>query len=149
MLTPSRFDKYLMGEKSALSDEEIAGYELFKQNKCATCHTGVNIGGQSFEYMGIKANYFDYRGTGLTDGDNGRFAVTQNEQDRHRFKTPTLRNVMLTPPYMHDGSVQTVEDAVRIMHQFQIGKDITDAEMVNMVAFLNTLTGEYNGKLLQ
>jgi cytochrome c peroxidase len=149
LLTPSRFDKYLMGEKSALSDEEIAGYELFKQNKCATCHTGVNIGGQSFEYMGIKANYFDYRGTGLTDGDNGRFAVTQNEQDRHRFKTPTLRNVMLTPPYMHDGSVQTVEDAVRIMHQFQIGKDITDAEMVNMVAFLNTLTGEYNGKLLQ
>ena len=149
LLTPSRFDKYLMGEKSALSSEEIAGYELFKLNKCATCHTGTNIGGQSFEYMGIKANYFDYRGTGLTDGDNGRYAVTQNEQDRHRFKTPTLRNVMLTPPYMHDGSVKTVEDAVRIMHQFQIGKDITDTEMVNMVAFLNALTGEYNGKLLQ
>ncbi|MDO4755725.1 MAG: cytochrome c peroxidase [Parabacteroides sp.] len=149
LLTPCRFDKYLMGEKSALSDDEIAGYALFKQNKCATCHTGVNIGGQSFEYMGIKGNYFDFRGTELTDGDNGRFAVTQNEQDRHRFKTPTLRNVMLTPPYMHDGTVRTIEDAVRIMHQYQIGKDITEAEMQKMVAFLHTLTGEYNGKLLQ
>ena len=90
LLTPSRFDKYLMGDKTALTAEEVAGYELFKENKCATCHTGVNLGGQSFEYMGIKDNYFDYRGTGLTDGDNGRYSVTKNEQDRHRFKTPTL-----------------------------------------------------------
>ena len=149
LLTPSRFDKYLMGDKSAITAEEIAGYELFKENKCATCHTGVNLGGQSFEYMGIKGDYFDYRGTGLTDGDNGRFAVTQKEQDRHRFKTPTLRNVMLTPPYMHDGSIATVEEAIRIMHEFQIGKEITDVETKSIVAFLNTLTGEYNGKLLQ
>ena len=99
--------------------------------------------------MGIKGDYFDYRGTGLTDGDNGRFAVTQKEQDRHRFKTPTLRNVMLTPPYMHDGSIATVEEAIRIMHEFQIGKEITDVETKSIVAFLNTLTGEYNGKLLQ
>ena len=99
--------------------------------------------------MGIKDNYFDYRGTGLTDGDNGRYAVTKNEQDRHRFKTPTLRNVMLTPPYMHDGSIATVEDAIRIMHQFQIGKNISSDETKSIVAFLNTLTGEYNGKLLQ
>lgn len=76
-------------------------------------------------------------------------AVTKNEQDRHRFKTPTLRNVMLTPPYMHDGSIATVEDAIRIMHQFQIGKNISSDETKSIVAFLNTLTGEYNGKLLQ
>lgn len=149
LLTPSRFDKYLMGDKTALTAEEVAGYELFKENKCATCHTGVNLGGQSFEYMGIKDNYFDYRGTGLTDGDNGRYSVTKNEQDRHRFKTPTLRNVMLTPPYMHDGSIATVEDAIRIMHQFQIGKNISDADTKSLVAFLNTLTGEYKGELLQ
>ena len=149
LLTPSRFDKYLMGDKGALTAEELEGYQLFKENKCATCHTGVNIGGQSFEYMGIKMSYFDYRGTGLTDGDKGRFVFTNNEQDLHKFKTPTLRNVMITPPYMHDGSVASVEDAIRIMHQFQIGKNISDMETAKIVSFLNSLTGEYNGQLLQ
>ncbi|WP_099465634.1 cytochrome c peroxidase [Parabacteroides provencensis] len=149
LLTPSRFDKYLMGDKDALTADELEGYQLFKDNKCATCHVGMNIGGQSFEYMGIKKNYFDYRGTGLTDGDNGRFAVTQNESDRHKFKTPTLRNVMITYPYMHDGSIKTVEDAIRVMHQFQIGKNITDPEIKKIIAYLNTLTGEYNGTMLQ
>ena len=109
----------------------------------------MNLGGQSYEYMGIKDNYFDYRGTGLTDGDNGRWAVTKNEADRHKFKTPTLRNVMLTTPYMHDGSITTIEDAIQVMHEFQIGKHISDAETAKIVAFLNTLTGEYNGQLLQ
>lgn len=149
LLTPSRFDHYLMGDKTALTAEEVEGYQLFKDNKCATCHVGVNLGGQSFEYMGIKENYFDYRGTGLTDGDNGRFAVTKNEADRHRFKTPTLRNVMLTAPYMHDGTIKTVEDAIQVMHQFQIGRHISDAETAKIVAFLGTLTGEYNGSVLQ
>ena len=89
LLTPSRFDKYLQGDKNALTAEELEGYQLFKDNKCATCHVGMNLGGQSYEYMGIKDNYFDYRGTGLTDGDNGHWAVTKNEADRHKFKTPT------------------------------------------------------------
>ena len=149
LLTPSRFDKYLRGDKSALSAEEIEGYDLFKSHKCATCHVGMNIGGQSYDYMGIKNSYFDYRGTGLTDGDNGRYSVTKKETDLHKFKTPTLRNVMITYPYMHDGSVKTVEDAVRIMHEFQIGTAISDADMTKIVAFLHSLTGEYNGKTLQ
>ena len=149
LLTPSRFDKYLSGDKNALTAEELEGYQLFKDNKCATCHVGINLGGQSYEYMGIKENYFDYRGTGLTDGDNGRWSVTKNESDRHKFKTPTLRNVMLTTPYMHDGSIQTIEDAIQVMHEFQIGRHISDTETAKIVAFLNTLTGEYNGKLLQ
>lgn len=149
LLTPSRFDKYLMGEKEVLSAEELDGYQLFKDNRCATCHTGVNFGGQSYEYMGIKDNYFDYRGTGLTDGDNGRYSVTKDESDRHKFKTPTLRNVMLTAPYMHDGTITTVDDAIRVMHQFQIGKNIPDDETAKIVAFLHSLTGEYNGAQLQ
>lgn len=149
LLTPSRFDHYLMGDKNALTAEELEGYQLFKDNKCATCHVGMNLGGQSFEYMGIKDNYFDYRGTGLTDGDNGRFAVTKNEADRHRFKTPTLRNVLLTAPYMHDGTIQTIEDAIQVMHEFQIGRHISDAETAKIVAFLGTLNGEYNGAQLQ
>ena len=149
LLTPSRFDKYLRGDKSALTAEEIEGYALFKENKCATCHVGMNIGGQSYDYMGIKNSYFDYRGTGLTDGDNGRYAVTKLESDRHKFKTPTLRNIMITYPYMHDGSVNSVEDAVRIMHEFQIGTTISDKDMTKIVAFLGSLTGEYNDEELK
>lgn len=149
LLTPSRFDAYLQGDAGALSQEEREGYDLFKQNNCATCHVGMNLGGQSYEYMGVKGNYFDFRGTGLTDGDNGRFSVTKSEADRHRFKTPTLRNVAVTYPYMHDGTVASLEDAIRYMHTFQVGKEITDQDMTKLVAFLHSLTGTYQGELLQ
>ena len=149
LLTPSRFDKYLRGDKSALTKEEIEGYQVFKDNKCATCHVGVNIGGQSYEYFGVKGNYFAFRNTGLTDGDNGRYAVTGDESDRHKFKTPTLRNVMITYPYMHDGTINTIEEAVQVMSQYQGGKEIPENEVNKMVTFMKTLTGEYNGKLLE
>jgi len=149
LLTPSRFDKYLRGDKNALTAEEIEGYNVFKKNKCATCHVGENIGGKSYEYFGVSANYFDFRGTGLTDGDNGRYSVTKNESDRHKFKTPTLRNILLTPPYMHDGTVKTVDDAVKIMGEYQGGEKLSNKEVGQIVTFLKTLTGEYNGKLLE
>lgn len=109
----------------------------------------MNIGGQSYEYFGVKGNYFAFRNTGLTDGDNGRFAVTGIESDRHKFKTPTLRNVMLTYPYMHDGTVNTIEEAVQVMAQYQGGKPIPEKDVNRMVTFMKTLTGEYNGQLLQ
>ena len=149
LLTPSRFDKYLRGNKSALTADEIEGYKVFKSYECVICHVGMNIGGQSYEYFGIKANYFDFRGTGLKDEDNGRFAVTGKEYDRHRFKTPSLRNIMLTYPYFHDGTVKTVEEAVKIMGEYQVGEKLSDKETGQIVAFLKTLTGEYNGKLLE
>jgi cytochrome c peroxidase len=149
LLTPSRFDQYLRGDKNALTAEEIEGYEVFKNNKCATCHVGVNIGGQSYEFFGVKADYFKFRATGLTDGDNGRFAVTGNESDRHKFKTPTLRNVMLTYPYMHDGTIHSIEEAVKIMGEYQGGKSLPDKETAQIVVFLKTLTGEYKGQLLE
>ena len=142
LLTPSRFDDYLQGDHNALTADEIAGYETFKQNKCATCHVGMNLGGQSFDYMGIKGDYFNFRGTGLTDGDNGRYAVTKNEYDRHKFKTPTLRNVFLTAPYMHDGSVKTVEESVRLMMEFQTGKQASEQEIKSITTFLKSLTGK-------
>ena len=149
LLTPSRFDQYLRGDKNALTAEEIEGYEVFKNSKCATCHVGMNIGGQSYEFFGVKADYFNFRGTGLTDGDNGRFAVTGNESDRHKFKTPTLRNVMLTYPYMHDGTIHSIEEAVKIMGEYQGGKALPDKETAQIVTFLKTLTGEYKGELLK
>ncbi|HJH63612.1 MAG TPA: cytochrome-c peroxidase [Bacteroides mediterraneensis] len=149
LLTPnSRFDKYLKGDMAALTAEELAGYDLFKKYNCATCHVGENMGGQSYELMGIKQDYFADRGTELTVEDNGRFKETKNERDRHRFKVPGLRNVALTAPYFHDATQATLEDAVIAMGKYEVGVDLSQQEVKQIVAFLQTLTGEYQGKLL-
>lgn len=149
LITPnSRFDKWLRGDDSAITAEELRGYELFKENNCATCHVGVNLGGESYELMGLRKHYFADRGLALTEEDNGRYKQTQQERDRHRFKVPGLRNVELTWPYYHDGTRATLEEAVRDMAIYQSGVELTDEENANIVAFLKTLTGEFNGKPL-
>lgn len=149
LLTPnSRFDKYLKGDNAALTAEELTGYDLFKKYNCATCHVGENMGGQSYELLGIKHDYFADRGTELTIEDNGRFKETKDERDRHRFKVPGLRNVVLTAPYFHDGTQATLEDAVIAMAKYEVGVDLSTQEVAQMVSFLRTLTGEYQGKLL-
>lgn len=149
LITPdSPFDRYLKGDPDAITADELAGYELFKKYECATCHVGVNLGGQSYEYMGLAHNYFMSQGRELTEEDYGRWKQTQRERDRHRFKVPGLRNVALTPPYYHDGSRATLEDAVRDMAKYQLGIELTQDETDKMVSFLNTLTGEYQGKPL-
>lgn len=151
LLTPdSPFDRYLKGDRTAVGEKEIEGYGLFKEYSCATCHTGVNMGGLSYELMGD--NYFTdrelVRKAGLTDGDNGRWAVTGVERDRYRFRTPGLRNVALTYPYYHDGSVGTLEEAVRMMAKYQSRANISDAEVDAIVAYLHSLTGQFEGKEL-
>ncbi|MBQ2113182.1 MAG: heme-binding domain-containing protein [Bacteroidales bacterium] len=149
LITPnSRFDKWLLGDDSALTADELKGYELFKQYDCATCHVGQNLGGQSYELMGLRRHYFADRGLELTVEDNGRFKETQAERDRHRFKVPGLRNVEHTWPYYHDGTRETLEEAVRDMGIYQSGVELTSAEVDQITAFLKTLTGEYQGKLL-
>lgn len=146
LLTPnSRFDKWLRGDDSAISADELAGYELFKTYDCATCHVGPNLGGQSYELMGLRKHYFADRGMELTNEDNGRFKETQLERDRHRFKVPGLRNVEHTWPYYHDGTRHTLEEAVRDMAIYQSGVELTESEVDKVTAFLKTLTGEYNG----
>ena len=149
LVTPdSRFDKYLKGDQTAINDQEKAGYDLFLATGCATCHNGPILGGQSYELMGVKADYFAERGKELTNEDNGRFKETQCERDRHRFKTPGLRNVALTWPYYHDATRATLEEAVRDMGKYQSGVKLSQAQISDMVAFLNTLTGEFEGQLL-
>ncbi len=153
LITPNcAFDKYLKGDKDALTAEQIEGYAIFKEYNCATCHTGVNMGGLSYEMMGQRANYFQDRETnmksGLTDSDNGRWAQTQVERDRYRFKTPTLRNVALTWPYYHDGSVETLEEAIAMMSKYQVGKEMPADKVAKVKSYLDALTGEYQGKLL-
>ena len=149
LITPnSQFDKWLLGDNEALTAEELRGYELFKENSCATCHVGVNLGGESYELMGLRRHYFEERGMELTEEDNGRYKQTQQERDRHRFKVPGLRNVELTWPYYHDGSRVTMDEAVRDMALYQCDVELADADVEAIVAFLRTLTGEYNGEKL-
>lgn len=149
LLTPnSRFDRYLKGQKDAITADEIAGYDLFKKYDCATCHVGEILGGQSYELIGVQHDYFADRQAEMTEEDNGRFKQTKAERDRHRFKVPGLRNIELTAPYFHDGSMATMDDAVRAMAKYQLGIDLPQPEVDKIVAFLRTLTGEYKGKLL-
>ena len=143
----SRFDQFLRGNNEILTTDEKDGYSLFKAN-CTSCHFGPTLGGLSFEKMGKKQDYFKLRGGPLTEADKGRFNFTKQEKDRYFFKVPTLRNVELTHPYFHDGSVTTLEDAVKIMAKVQLDKNFTGQEINKIVAFLKTLTGEYKGKLI-
>ena len=147
LITPnSRFDKWLRGDDAAITADEFEGYELFKKYDCATCHAGKNLGGLSYELMGLRKHYFEARGLEMTEEDNGRYKETKQERDRHRFKVPGLRNVEHTWPYYHDGTRETLEDAVRDMGTYQSGVELTDEETAKITAFLKTLTGEYQGK---
>lgn len=149
LITPnSRFDKYLKGDKNILTAEEINGYDLFKKYNCATCHVGENLGGQSYELMGMRADYFGDRGTEITFEDHGRNKETKTERDMHRFKVPGLRNIELTGPYFHDGTKKTLEEAVIDMAKYEVGVNLTENETADIVKFLKTLTGEYKGNTL-
>jgi cytochrome c peroxidase len=149
LITPNcKFDKYLMGEADALTAEEKEGYRLFKENDCATCHVGKAMGGQSFETMGRKADYFAKRGN-VHKPDFGRFNETNREEDKHKFKVPTLRNIAVTYPYFHDGSTSDLAEVVQTMAECECGVTLKDQEVKKIVSFLRTLTGEYQGKLLQ
>lgn len=137
----SRFDCWLEGDERAINSEELAGYRLFKRHGCTACHQGVNAGGNLFQRFGVMADYFAARG-GETEADQGRFNVTGRDEDRHRFKVPSLRNVALTAPYFHDGSAATLDEAVRIMGRYQLGTDLTPRDIQSIVAFLSSLTSE-------
>ncbi len=147
LITPgSAFDKWLLGDDSALTAEQLKGYELFKKYDCATCHAGPILGGLTYELMGHRQDYFGARGLELTHEDNGRFKETGLERDRHRFKVPGLRNVEHTWPYFHDGTRETLEEAVRDMGKYQSDVTLSEGETASIVAFLKSLTGEHNGK---
>ncbi|GBQ22150.1 cytochrome-c peroxidase [Gluconacetobacter sacchari] len=147
LITPnSRFDLYLRGDSGALSAQEKRGYARFKQIGCSGCHSGVAVGGDAFEILGLEGPYFQDRDRPLTQADLGRFAVTQSKADLQRFKVPNLRNVDLTAPYFHDGSAKTLEQAVRVMARYQTqDRNISDRDVTDITAFLRTLTGKFQG----
>jgi cytochrome c peroxidase len=148
LVTPnSRFDQYLRGNKEALSDQAKHGYELFQSYGCSSCHQGINLGGNMFEKMGLLGDYFADRG-GESEADLGRFSITRNPEHMHDFKVPSLRNVALTAPYFHDANAETLHQAVTIMARYQLGRNLSSNDIEAIVAFLESLTGEYRGKQL-
>jgi cytochrome c peroxidase len=140
LVTPSPFDAFLAGEARALSPAAQAGLRTFIQVGCVGCHNGVGVGGAMYQKFGLVEDY--WKATGSTSIDKGRFEVTHNPADMYVFKVPTLRNVAMTPPYFHDGSVATLPAAVRVMARVQLGRTLTDAEVADLVAFLASLTGQ-------
>ncbi|MDD2926327.1 cytochrome-c peroxidase [Rhodoferax sp.] len=149
LITPnSRFDQFLRGNQNVLTETEQAGYRLFKQIGCTSCHQGMAIGGNMYQKLGIMEDYFSARGH-LQEADLGRYNITKLEEDRYVFKVPSLRNIAVTAPYLHDASAATLEDAIAVMARYQLGLDLDKQDVARIAAFLRTLTGEYQGKLLQ
>lgn len=137
LVTPdSRFDKWLKGDKKALTKVELRGYQLFKDSGCTACHYGPAIGGTSFQKMGLVEEY------DTQNKAQGVAGLTGKDADRMKFKVPTLRNVELTYPYFHDGEADTLEKAVNIMGRLQVGRAFNPQEIDDIVAFLKTLTGK-------
>jgi cytochrome c peroxidase len=142
LTTPnSKFDQWLHGDDAALTERELQGYRAFKEYQCTSCHQGVNLGGNMYQRLGVMENYFARREYVL-ESDLGRFNVTKDELDRHVFRVPSLRNIDLTAPYFHDGSAETLDDAVRIMVSDQLGRPVVKGDIDLIVEFLKTLTGE-------
>ncbi|MCB9676411.1 MAG: c-type cytochrome [Alphaproteobacteria bacterium] len=134
LVTPAPFDAYLGGDADALTAQQKQGLDTFVETGCVTCHSGVALGGHMYQKLGLVKPY--------ETADQGRFDLTQNEADRYMFKVPSLRNTAKTGPWFHDGSVATLDDAVRKMAWHQLGKELTDAQVADIVAFLDSLTGE-------
>ena len=144
----SPFDRYLLGDKDAISVNARMGYEKFKEYGCIACHQGSNVGGNLYQPFGVMGDYFADRGLEIKKSDLGRYNVTGLEDDKYVFKVPSLRLAVLTAPYFHDGSAATLKDAVRIMVKYQLGRAATEQDEDLIVEFLHSLVGEYKGKRL-
>jgi cytochrome c peroxidase len=139
LVTPSRFDDYLGGKADALSADEQRGLRTFIDTGCANCHSGAAVGGGKFRTFGVREDY--WKATRSTEIDRGRVEITEDAADLYAFKVPGLRNVEMTPPYFHDGSVAALSDAVRVMARVQLGKKLSDDDTAAIVTFLKSLTG--------
>lgn len=136
LLTPSPFDAYLKGDKKALTPSAKRGFKLFQEKGCVSCHNGVNIGGSMHQKLGI------FNTESLNRGNNlGRYALTKREKDKYVFKVPSLRNVALTAPYLHDGRGKTLKDVIKIVATYQLGEEFKEDEINDLISFLKSLSG--------
>lgn len=135
LVSPGRWDRYLSGDTSALTHKELEGLKVFSDVGCVQCHTGELVGGSMFQRVGVAEPW-------PNQDDLGRYEVTKLDSDKMVFKVPTLRNVTLTAPYFHDGSVANLTDAIQMMSKHQIGSELSAEEVASIAAWLETLTGE-------
>jgi cytochrome c peroxidase len=142
LVTPSRWDKFVAGNRRALTTQEISGLKLFMDLGCMTCHTGEFLGGTMFQKVGVAAAWPNQE-------DQGRYEVTKLPSDRMLFKVPSLRNVAKTAPYFHDGSAKTLEEAVTFMARMQIGEELSGTDVTALVSWLGSLTGELPAKYIE
>lgn len=140
LVTPSRFDAYLNGQSGAFSAIARSGLKKFINTGCVMCHNGVGVGGGMYQKFGLAEDY--WLATRSTNIDKGRFDVTKDPNDLYVFRVPSLRNVAKTAPYFHDGSVATLPEAVKVMARVQLGVTLSDADTRDIVAFLESLTGD-------
>lgn len=134
LMTPGDFDALIAGDETAFSDQEKRGLALFVSTGCASCHYGASVGGERYAILGQVSPW-----PNLTDA--GRFDVTGVETDRYTFKVPGLRNIAETGPYLHDGSIVSLEEVVRMMATHQLARELPDGQVSDIAAFLNALTG--------
>jgi len=132
--TPSRFDDFVAGDDSALTDQEKRGLATFLSTGCATCHMGPTFGGKIYQKLGLVKPWPALM-------DEGRSKVAGNENEKYFFKVPSLRNVEKTAPYLHNGSVQSLELMTAMMAEYQLGKTLSNEEILDITAFLKSLTG--------
>jgi cytochrome c peroxidase len=148
LLTPSNFDKYLEGDVTALNDQEKKGLHTFISVGCIACHTGPLLGGNMFQKFPLIGS--DYKSmTGSVIDDKGRMEVTKNEADKYMFKVPSMRNVVETDPYFHDGSVKELDKAITIMAKLELGKDLTPEQTTDIATFLKSLTADISAESKQ
>ncbi len=140
LVTPSPFDAFLEGDTSALTADQLKGLQTFVEVGCTTCHNGVGVGGGLYQKVGLVHAY--------PTADEGRAKITKNEADKFFFKVPSLRNVVLTGPYFHDGKVVSVEEAVRLMGWHQLGRELTKEQIASIVSFLGSLSGKPDEKYI-
>jgi cytochrome c peroxidase len=140
LVTPSPFDAYLAGNQEALPPAARAGLEKFINTGCVACHNGVGVGGGMYQKFGVVEEY--WKATGSDPIDKGRFDVTKNPDDLYVFRVASLRNAAMTPPYFHDGSVATLPEAMKVMARVQLGVTLNDIDTRDIIAFLESLTGE-------
>ncbi len=138
LVTESRFDAYLAGDKTALNDAELRGLETFISSGCTACHMGPNLGGTMFQKLGLVKPWPAPENGEL---DTGRFQATQNETDKYFFRVAALRNVEKTAPYFHDGAVASLDEAISQMARHQLGRELTEAQVKDIAAFLRSHTG--------
>jgi cytochrome c peroxidase len=135
LVTPSRFDAWAKGDDTALTEAEQKGALKFMENGCMACHMGPLFGGNGFQKVGAVKPW-------PNDKDRGRKDLTKNDADDMMFKVPSLRNIEKTAPYFHDGSVASLDEAVKMMARHQLGRELSDEDTASIVTFLKTLTGE-------